>query len=211
MRSFQTKPDITNGLLKPFLLRNSGSSSVFAPNPYNTTRRSHNVRTKYGDTGDETSGVATRRLNRAPGLAQGHPVRAAAAWSDRLGWVGLERRCAAMQRRAFELDPPALTHHMFALYVRPPEELDLMYEGVKRHVPPPAGAIILVPAGSPAGWRRSGRQDLLQHLPGARVGRAGSGRRGVRPRSRARLTVPPLDGLDLPHLRAAMTAVGAPN
>jgi hypothetical protein len=69
--------------------------------------------------------------------------------SVRLGWVGLEAaRCRA--ERVFELNPPAITSHWLVLFLRPPEELDLQYEGVKRHVPPPAGAISLVPAGSPA-------------------------------------------------------------
>ena len=83
-----------------------------------------------------------------------------AASSDRLGWAGLE---AARYRAepASELNLPALTHHMFALYARPPEELDLVYEGVKRHVPPPAGAIMLMPAGSPSRVRSSGRRDQL--------------------------------------------------
>src|SRR5258708_25007551 len=49
---------------------------VLAPNPYNPTRASHNVRKKYWDTGDATSGAATRRRNRAPGLAQAPPARA---------------------------------------------------------------------------------------------------------------------------------------
>src|SRR6266436_1009458 len=82
------------------------------------------------------------------------PFEAAAA-SDRLGWVGLE---AARYRAApaSELNPPALTHHRFVLFSRPPEELDLLYEGVERHVPPPAGAILVVPGGSPTLWRWSG-------------------------------------------------------
>jgi hypothetical protein len=45
---------------------------------------------------------------------------------------------------AAEFNMPALTHHWLALFVRPPQELDLRYEGVKRHVPPPAGAISLL-------------------------------------------------------------------
>ena len=84
------------------------------------------------------------------------PIEAAAA-SDRLGWVGLEadRYCEAP---AFEYNPPAITHHRLVLNTRPPEKLDLLYEGVKRHVPPPAGAVSLVPAGSPSRWRcRSSR------------------------------------------------------
>jgi hypothetical protein len=77
------------------------------------------------------------------------------AASDRLGWGGLE---AARYREApaSELNPPALTHHRLVIFIRPPEELDLRYEGVKRHVPPPAGSISVVPAGTPALWRWSG-------------------------------------------------------
>ena len=73
------------------------------------------------------------------------------AASDRRGWSGLE---AARYREAaaFEVAGPPFTHHQLILFARPPEELDLLYEGVKRHVPPPAGAIMLVPAGSPIRW-----------------------------------------------------------
>src|SRR5689334_6215469 len=83
------------------------------------------------------------------------PVEAAAS-SDRLGWVGLEAiRCRMAP--PFELSPPALTHHRLVLFIQPPEEMELRYEGVKRCVPPPAGAISLLPAGAPARWRSSGR------------------------------------------------------
>jgi AraC family transcriptional regulator len=133
------------------------------------------------------------------------PFEAAAA-SDRLGWVGLE---AARYSAApgFELHPPASTHHWLVLVIRPPEELDLLYEGVKRHVPPPAGSISVVPAGSPTLWRWSGRKDSLHiYLEPGLVARVAVEAFGLDP---ARLTVPPLDGLDLPHLRAAMLAVDA--
>jgi AraC family transcriptional regulator len=128
------------------------------------------------------------------------------ASSDRLGWVGLQ---AARYRaaRATELSPPALTHHRLVLFIRPPEELDLRYEGVRRYAPPPAGAISVVPAGSPSWWRPSGRRDLLHtYLEPGLVGRVAAEALGLDP---ARLTVPPLDGLDLPPLRAAMAAVDA--
>jgi AraC family transcriptional regulator len=82
-----------------------------------------------------------------------------------------------------------------------------LYEGVKRHVPPPAGSIMLVPAGSPARVRSRGCKDQLHiFLEPGLVGRVGAEAFGLDP---ARLTVPPLDGLDLPHLRAAMAAVDA--
>src|SRR5262249_11240180 len=63
------------------------------------------------------------------------PFQAVAA-SDRLGWVGRE---AARYRAstAWESNAPALTHHRLVLVTRPPQELDLRFEGVKRHVPPP--------------------------------------------------------------------------
>jgi hypothetical protein len=88
---------------------------------------------------------------------------------------------------------------------RPPEELDLRYEGVKRHVPPPAGSILGVPAGSAVRMRSSGSQDQL-HIclePGL-LSRVAAEAFGLDP---ARVSLPPLDGLDLPPLRAAMLAV----
>jgi AraC family transcriptional regulator len=135
----------------------------------------------------------------------GGPIEPSAA-SDRLGWVGLK---AARYRDVpySEVDRPALTHHTLVLATRPPEELDLMYEGVKRHVPPPAGSIMLVPAGCPSRWRWRGRKDSLHiYLEPGLVARVAALAFGLDP---ARLTVPPLDGLDLPHLRAAMGAVDA--
>src|SRR6516164_1886654 len=83
-----------------------------------------------------------------------------AASSDGLGWVGLE----ATRFRASpdsELSQPAITHHRLFLVTRPPEELELRYEGVNRHVPPPAGAVSLMPAGTPSLWRWRGRKDSL--------------------------------------------------
>src|SRR5262245_2276209 len=133
------------------------------------------------------------------------PFQAVAA-SDRLGWVGLE---AARYRAspAWEYRAPALTHHRLVLVTRPPQELELRFEGVKRHVPPPAGAIILGSAGTPGRVRWSGGFDWLHiYLEPGLVARVAAEAFGFDP---ARLTVPPLDILDLPHLRAAMGAVDA--
>jgi hypothetical protein len=133
------------------------------------------------------------------------PFEADAA-SDRLEWAGLE---AARYRAApdSELHPPAMTHHRLVLFAQPPEELELLYEGVKRHRPPPAGAISLLPAGTPAVWRWSGHKDLLHvYLEPGLVGRVAAEAFDLDP---ARLAVPPLDGLDLPQIRAVMSAVGA--
>jgi AraC family transcriptional regulator len=133
------------------------------------------------------------------------PFRAVAT-SDRLGWVELE---AARYHAspAWEYDAPALTHHRLVLVMRPPRELDLRFDEVKRLVPPPAGSIILVPAGTPGQVRWSGGFDWLHvYLNRELVTRVAADAFGLDP---ARLVVPPLDGVELPQLRAAMAAVGA--
>jgi AraC family transcriptional regulator len=129
-----------------------------------------------------------------------------AASSDGLGWVGLE---ATRFRGApgSELHQPAISHHRLFLVTRPPEKLDLRYEGVKRHRPAPAGSISLVPAGSPVLWRWAGRKDTLNiYLEPRLIERVAGEAFGLDP---ARLAVPPLDGLDLPRLRIAMGGVDA--
>jgi AraC family transcriptional regulator len=133
------------------------------------------------------------------------PLNAVAA-SDRLGWVGLE----AVRYRAspaFEFNQPALTHHMLVLFARPPEALDVRYEGVKRYVPPPAGSVWLLPAGSPARVLSGGHKDELHvFLEPGLVGQVAAEAFGLDP---ARLTLPPINGLDLPPFQAVMGAVGA--
>jgi AraC family transcriptional regulator len=136
-------------------------------------------------------------------LAFRKPFEADAS-SDRLGWVGLEaERFRATP--AFELNQPPLTHHKLVLYTRPPEQLEMRFEGVKRHVPPPREAIFVVPAGSPQWVRSSGCKDQLHiFLEAGLVRRVAAEAFDLDP---ARLTVPPLDCLDRPQLRAAMLAV----
>src|SRR5215467_13688565 len=133
------------------------------------------------------------------------PFEADAA-SDRLGWVGLEAaRCRA--EPAFERNVPAITHHRLVLVTRPPVDLDLRYEGVKRHRPTPAGSITVVPAGSPVWARSSGHKDELHvFLDAGLVAQVAAEAFDLDP---ARLTVPPFDGLHLPDLWAAMQAVDA--
>jgi len=102
---------------------------------------------------------------------------------------------------------PALTYHRLVFVARPPDEFYLSYDGVKRHDPPPSGSITLVPAGSPVWARSSGHQDELHiFLDAGLVARIAAEAFDLDP---ARLTIPPLDGLHLPHLRAAMGAVDA--
>jgi len=114
-------------------------------------------------------------------------------------------RCRA--EPAFELSVPALTYHRLVFVARPPDELDLRFDGVKRHTPPPTGSITLVPAGSPVWARSSGHKDELHiFLDAGLVARVAAEAFDLDP---ARLTVPPLDGLHLPDLWAAMQAVDA--
>jgi len=126
--------------------------------------------------------------------------------SEGLGWIGLE---AARFDGLIDVDAaiPSLTHHRLILLIRPPEELDLRYEGVKRQAPPPAGSIYVVPAGTPVDVRsRGGSTSLHVCLDPGLVGRVAGEAFDLDP---ARLRVPPLDCLDLPHLRTVMSAVDA--
>src|SRR5262249_4065384 len=101
----------------------------------------------------------------------------------------------------------ALTYHRLVFVARPPDELNLRYEGVKRHSPPPAGSIMLVPAGSPAWVRSSGHKDELHiFLDAGLVARVAGEAFDLDP---TRLTVPPRDGHHVPHLGDAMGAVDA--
>src|SRR5262245_42499220 len=138
-------------------------------------------------------------------LIQHLPAEAFAS-SDRCGWVDLEA-ARYQAASAAERNQPIITHHMLILFARPPEQLDLRYKGVKRHVPPPAGAVSLVPAGSPHWvWASGRREQLFIFLEPGLVSRVAAEAFNLDP---AQLTVPPLDGLDLPQLRVPMLAVGA--
>jgi AraC family transcriptional regulator len=100
---------------------------------------------------------------------------------------------------------PPLTHHSLVLFLRTPKELELHTDGVNRVVPPRAGSILVVPAGSPAWWRWSSHSDSLHvFLEPDLVARVAAEAFEIEP---GRVSVPPLDGLDVPQLRAAMLAV----
>lgn len=133
------------------------------------------------------------------------PVIPAAA-SYRLGWRGLQ---AVRYRDSFnsEFSAPPFSQHSLVLITRPPEEMDLRYEGVERNIPPPAGSIALIPAGSAALWRWRGSKDSLHiYLDPRLIARVAAASFEL---DSARMVVPPLDGLIMPTLRAAMFAVDA--
>jgi AraC family transcriptional regulator len=133
------------------------------------------------------------------------PIQPAAV-SDRLGWAGLEAILANDLPDA-EIERPSLTHHVLILFNRPPDVFELRYEGVRRLLPPPAGAVAFVPAGTPSRWQWRGRKSSLHvFLEPDLVSRVAAEQFGL---DTARWAVPPLDCLDLPQLRTAMRAVEA--
>src|SRR5262245_47756600 len=130
----------------------------------------------------------------------GEPLAA----SDRQRWAGLEALRYRDQPPNGAFQPP-LTHHSLLLFLHPPKEFEARYEGIHRVGPPPAGSILMVPAGSPARWRWGRRSDSLHvFLDPGLVGRVAAEAFGLDP---AGMSLPALDGLHLPPLRAAMLAV----
>jgi AraC family transcriptional regulator len=106
-----------------------------------------------------------------------------------------------------EVEVPPSTHHSLVLVHRPSEECEFRYEGVKRHIPPPAGSILVIPAGVPVRWRWAGRNDSLHvSLEPGLVAQVAAESFDLDP---GRVVVPPLDQLHLPPLRAALGAVDA--
>jgi AraC family transcriptional regulator len=123
-----------------------------------------------------------------------------------MGWKGLQ---------AIRIESPggefsaviAPSTHVLVLSVRPPERMDLRYEGVNRDMPPPAGSIAVVPAGSSVLWRWQGSNDsLLIYLEPSLVTRVAAESFELDP---TRTVVPPLVGLNAPELRSTMLAVDA--
>jgi AraC family transcriptional regulator len=126
------------------------------------------------------------------------------AVSDRHRWAGLEAVRYRNQPPNENLVPP-LTHHSLVLFLRTPKEFEVRSEGVRRVTPPPAGSVLVVPAGYPARYRWSGLSDSLHvFLDPATVARVAAEAFDL---DAARTSVAPHDGLDLPPLRAAMLAV----
>ena len=126
------------------------------------------------------------------------------AASDQRRWVGLEALRYRYQPPNEAFQPP-LTHHSLLLFLHTPKEFEARYEGISRVVPPPAGSILMVPAGSAARWRWSSHSDSLHvFLEPELVARVAAEEFDLDP---ARVSLPPLDGLHLPQLRAAMLAV----
>src|SRR5262245_47307110 len=119
-------------------------------------------------------------------------------------WVGLEALRYRDQPPNETCQPP-LSHHSLLLFLQTPTEFEARSEGISRVVPPPAGSVLVVPAGSPAWWRWGRHSDSLHvFLEPGLVARVAAEAFDLDP---ARASIRPLDGLYLPQLRAALGAV----
>src|SRR5260221_3840901 len=129
-----------------------------------------------------------------------------AATSHNLGWVGLQ---AVRYRNsaANEAHWPPLSQHMLILMTRSPAKMRFRHGGGKRDIPPPAGAIAVIPVGSEAEvcWR--GAKDTFHiYLDPNLTARVATTSLEL---DVSHTPIPPLDGLILPELRATMLAVDA--
>jgi AraC family transcriptional regulator len=128
------------------------------------------------------------------------------ATSYGMGWKGLQ----AVRVENSGVESGAVitpSTHVLVLSVRPPEKMELRYEGVNRDMPLPAGSIAVVPAGSSVLSRWQGSRDwLFIYLEPSLVTRVAAESFELDP---SRTVVPPLDGLNVPELRSAMLAVDA--
>ncbi|HTU89837.1 MAG TPA: AraC family transcriptional regulator [Gemmataceae bacterium] len=126
------------------------------------------------------------------------------ASSERLRCLGLEAFRYRNQPPNEAFVPP-LTHHSLLLFLHAPKEFGCRCADINRVVPPPAGSILVVPAGSPAWYRWGSHSDSLHvFLEAGLVARVAEEAFGL---DSALGSLPPLDGLHLPQLRAAMLAV----
>jgi AraC family transcriptional regulator len=126
------------------------------------------------------------------------------AASNRLRWVGVQAHRYREQPPNEALVPP-LTYHSLLLFIRTPQELEVRSDVINRVMPPPVGSILMVPAGHTTWWRWGSHSDSLHvFLEPELVARVAAEAFEIEP---ARVSLPPLDGLQHPQLRAAMLAV----
>jgi AraC family transcriptional regulator len=124
-----------------------------------------------------------------------------------LGWKGLGAVRYRNSSTSVEVTLPRVSYHCLVLISRPPEKLHVRYEGVKRDMPPAAGSIAVVPAGSSqlVRWQAS-KDTLLVYLEPSLVARVAAESFEFDP---SRTVVLPLHGLNVPELRSSMLAVDA--
>jgi AraC family transcriptional regulator len=128
------------------------------------------------------------------------------ATSYGMGWKGLQAVRVESPGGEFSAAITPSTH-VLGLSLRPPEKMELRYDGVRRDMPPTAGSIAVVPAGSSVQTRWQGSKDsLFIYLESSLVTRVAAESFELDP---SQAVVPPLVGLNVPELRSAMLAVDA--
>ena len=127
------------------------------------------------------------------------------ATSDGMGWKGLQAvHYCKSPNRVFFSTGTALAH-VLVLTIRPPEKMELEYEGVKQHRPPPAGSIYVMPAGCNMLLRWQGSIDsIVIFLEPSLVAKVAAESFELDPNH---TPLPSLYGLNVPELRSAMLAV----
>jgi AraC family transcriptional regulator len=132
---------------------------------------------------------------------------APSATSSGMGWEALQALRWRKVPASGEISFFPMSQHLLVLMIRPPEKMDLRYEGVKLDRPVPAGSILVWPAGSSKEIRWQGSMESLDiYLDPSLVGRVTAEAFESDP---TRTVVPLLTGLILPELRFAMLAVDA--
>jgi AraC family transcriptional regulator len=107
----------------------------------------------------------------------------------------------------FELDLPGGTHHLLALYIRPPEETGLRTEGLDWEGTPPPGSILVLPAAHPrrAFWRGP-TESVHVHLDPRLIARVAAEAFDLDP---GHIELPAAATLTAPAIRAAILAIDA--
>src|SRR3984957_8144099 len=100
-----------------------------------------------------------------------------------------------------------LPQHLIILFTKPPREMSVRCEGVKRNAPPPVGSMALVPVGALADVSWRGNKDCLQVSVEPDLVQRVAAKSFERDLSPA--AIPPLDAFIAPELRSAMLALGA--
>src|SRR5580704_2552720 len=100
-----------------------------------------------------------------------------------------------------------LPQHLMILFTKPPREMNVRCEGVKRNAPPPVGSIALVPVGAVADVSWRGNKDCLQVSVEPNLVQRVAAKSFER--DLTSVAIPPLDAFIAPELRSAMLAIGA--
>jgi AraC family transcriptional regulator len=128
------------------------------------------------------------------------------ATSGPMGWPSL-RVEHFRDTPDFELDLPGQTHHLLALYLRPPEEMGIRSEGLDWQGTPPPNSVLILPAGHPrqAFWRGP-TESVHVHLDPRRIARVAAEACDLDPDR----IEPPADGALIdPRIQAAILALDA--